>query len=902
MRKIIYVIISDDIDPDDDNDGVADVADAFPLDATETSDTDGDGIGDNSDLDANGNGILDNAEGLAQRTSSFTYNALDLIASIDGPRTDVDDITLYDYDEQGNLIKTTNALGHATRITAHNAHGQPLTIVDANNITTTLSYDARRRLLSRTVDDATTTFAYDGVGNIIKTTLPTGAWLIYEYDAAQRLTAVADNIGNRIEYTLDALGNRIQEDIKDPSGTLTRTMNRTYNSLNRLIEVIGGAGQTTRFGYDANGNQTHITVDPTALNQQTIHAFDALNRLTTSTDADNGMTTYRYDARDNLISVTDAADLTTRYTYNAVDERISLHSPATGTTTFAYDAAGNRIRQTDARGITTFYRYDALNRLTLIDYTDNTQDVSYDYDTCTHGVGRLCQMTDESGTTTYTYDARGNRTSQTITIDNIAHTTSYAYNGADQLIQMTYPSGRTVDYIHNDIGQIETVTTTAGMTQGMTQVTTQATTISSSISYQPFGPMRAMIYGNNLVQSKTYDLDYRLTQLMTVNGNTQQDLSYTLDAANNITAINNALDTTRTQSLGYDALNRLTDASSHYGDIDYAYDALGNRLSKTIQTHTKTYTYASNTHRLEQTQGANTRTYSYDANGNTTSNTTNTFSYGDNNRLKTSGIGGSTLATYTYNGRGERVKKDSNDIIYYHYDLAGQLIAETDITGATQVEYIYLDGQPLALITNGSIHYYHNDHLGTPQQMTDQSQNISWQADYNPFGKATMTRETITNNLRFPGQYYDAETNLHYNYFRYYDPALGRYITSDPIGILEDYSGPQLQVVIELGLPIGSSDTDNRLNHLYGYVDQNPLSFFDLYGLDRFDICKDFSFPLEEVCDACVKTACKFAPIYCCDIDKKSCQIKSDGEATELTKCELSYLKCIIGAKKKKKD
>ncbi len=645
-----------------------------------------------------------------------------------------------------------------------------------------------------------------GVGNIIKTTLPTGAWLIYEYDAAQRLTAVADNIGNRIEYTLDALGNRIQEDIKDPSGTLTRTMNRTYNSLNRLIEVIGGAGQTTRFGYDANGNQTHITVDPTALNQQTIHAFDALNRLTTSTDADNGMTTYRYDARDNLISVTDAADLTTRYTYNAVDERISLHSPATGTTTFAYDAAGNRIRQTDARGITTFYRYDALNRLTLIDYTDNTQDVSYDYDTCTHGVGRLCQMTDESGTTTYTYDARGNRTSQTITIDNIAHTTSYAYNGADQLIQMTYPSGRTVDYIHNDIGQIETVTTTAGMTQGMTQVTTQATTISSSISYQPFGPMRAMIYGNNLVQSKTYDLDYRLTQLMTVNGNTQQDLSYTLDAANNITAINNALDTTRTQSLGYDALNRLTDASSHYGDIDYAYDALGNRLSKTIQTHTKTYTYASNTHRLEQTQGANTRTYSYDANGNTTSNTTNTFSYGDNNRLKTSGIGGSTLATYTYNGRGERVKKDSNDIIYYHYDLAGQLIAETDITGATQVEYIYLDGQPLALITNGSINYYHNDHLGTPQQMTDQSQNISWQADYNPFGKATMTRETITNNLRFPGQYYDAETNLHYNYFRTYDPSIGRYITSDPIGLSGGFN-------------------------TYSYVSNNPVLSIDPLGL-----------------------------------------------------------------------
>ena len=477
------------------------------------------------------------------------------------------------------------------------------------------------------------------------------------------------------------------------------------------------------------------------------------------------------------------------------------------TVNYRYDANGNRIKEQfyDPQNNlkrTINRRYDNAGR--LISETGGVQQLTtYSYDT----QGNLTHIRqDPNGlnrTVHYRYDARGNRTSQTITIDNITHTTSYAYNGADQLIQLTYPSGRTVDYTRNTRGQIASVATT----QATTQVTTQATTISSSISYQPFGPMRAMIYGNNLVQSKTYDLDYRLTQLMTVNGNTQQDLAYTLDAANNITAINNALDTTRTQSLGYDALNRLTDATSHYGDIDYAYDALGNRLSKTIQTHTKTYTYASNTHHLEQTQGANTRTYSYDANGNTTSNTTNTFSYGDNNRLKTSGIGGSTLATYTYNGRGERVKKDSNDIIYYHYDLAGQLIAETDITGATQVEYIYLDGQPLVLITNGSIHYYHNDHLGTPQLITDSNQATVWKADYDPFGATTVDpSSTIINNLRFPGQYFDQETGNHYNINRYYDPGLGRYITSDPIGLIAGA---------------------NTYNYVYG----NPLRFIDPLGL-----------------------------------------------------------------------
>jgi len=105
-----------------------------------------------------------------------------------------------------------------------------------------------------------------------------------------------------------------------------------------------------------------------------------------------------------------------------------------------------------------------------------------------------------------------------------------------------------------------------------------------------------------------------------------------------------------------------------------------------------------------------------------------------------------------------------------------------------------------------AIFYYHPDHLGTPRVMTGKNQQVVWQADYTPFGDANITTETITNNLRFPGQYYDEETGLHYNYFRDYDPTTGRYIESDPIGVA------------------GGLNT-------YGYVLQNPLNNYDLYGL-----------------------------------------------------------------------
>ena len=106
------------------------------------------------------------------------------------------------------------------------------------------------------------------------------------------------------------------------------------------------------------------------------------------------------------------------------------------------------------------------------------------------------------------------------------------------------------------------------------------------------------------------------------------------------------------------------------------------------------------------------------------------------------------------------------------------------------------------------VYYVHNDHLGTPQAITDKNQAIVWQARYDPFGKATVTTGLLENNVRFPGQYFDGETGLHYNYYRYYDPSTGRYITSDPIGLRS-------------GL------------NTYAYVNANPLSYIDPLGLAR---------------------------------------------------------------------
>ncbi|MEQ8612565.1 MAG: RHS repeat-associated core domain-containing protein, partial [Gammaproteobacteria bacterium] len=284
---------------------------------------------------------------------------------------------------------------------------------------------------------------------------------------------------------------------------------------------------------------------------------------------------------------------------------------------------------------------------------------------------------------------------------------------------------------------------------------------------------------------------------------------YSYDNANNIIDITNTLNAASSQFLQYDELNRLRDAAGAYGEINYDYDSIGNRLTSVENTLVETYQYDSSSHHLLQTVSNELTDYAYDANGNTVSNGELDFSYGDNNRLQSVNVNGGAIAEYTYNGKGERVRKSAFDTTYYHYDQNGQLIAETDAAGMTLVEYIYVDGQPTALIRNNEIYYIHNDHLGTPQLITDSFQNTVWQADYNPFGEVDITTELVSNNIRFPGQYYDEETGLHYNYFRYYEPEIGRYITSDPIGL------------------------DGGMN-TFIYANNSPSVLIDKYGLNAF--------------------------------------------------------------------
>jgi YD repeat-containing protein len=631
------------------------------------------------------------------RTWTYTYNAHGFVLTVDGPRTDVPDVTTYTYyadddadlGKRGNVATISNAAGHVTSITAYNAHGQPLTIVDANGMTTTLTYDARLRLKSRSAGGELTRYDYDNAGQLTRVTLPYGSYLDYTYDAAHRLTGMSDNLGNSIAYTLDAIGNRTREEVRDPASSLAQVRSRIYNSLNRLFREIGAENQTTEYGYDDQGNVLTVK-DP--LDRVTSNQYDALNRLKQVTDAALGVTRYAYNGLDALTQVTDPRNLATGYTVDGLGNLTAQSSPDTGNTASTYDAAGNLLTQTDGKGQVTTYAYDALNRVTLVTFHDGSKH-TYIYDQGTHGIGRLTSITETSGAnivtsqTAYGYDVHGRVTSDTRTIGGVQYTTGYHYDGSGRLVGMTYPSGRTVAYTLDALGRVSQLDTTKN---------DQSQNVLSGVAYQPFGAVKSFTFGNGQVYSRNYDRDGRISAYAF---GTAQSFQIGYDAASRIESIVDLTTPQYSNSYGYDELDRLTRALGAAADFAYTYDPVGNRTSKSAGSQTDIYTYSAASNRLSAIApaAAPPRSFVYDANGSTTAEGSNSYTYDVRGRM-VSALGPVGTVDFQVNALGQRVRKTSalGDTVF-HYDTRGRLIAETDPAGALKREIFYLGDIPVAV-------------------------------------------------------------------------------------------------------------------------------------------------------------------------------------------------------------
>jgi RHS repeat-associated protein len=265
-----------------------------------------------------------------------------------------------------------------------------------------------------------------------------------------------------------------------------------------------------------------------------------------------------------------------------------------------------------------------------------------------------------------------------------------------------------------------------------------------------------------------------------------------------------------------DKLNVAQRGSPVASTIQYGYDSVGNRKTTTLDAGSITAVYGTTNNHLESMSGSLPAGYMLGA-----SNVV--FTYNNANRLVGIQADGANVASYLVNGLGQRVQKSAGgSVTIFVYDEAGHLLGEYDGTGALIQETVWMEDMPVATLRPSgggvTVYYVHPDHLGTPRAITRPSDNVfmwRWdnteafgnsQPNENPAGQGTFKY-----GLRFPGQYYDAEIGTNYNYFRDYDPSIGRYVESDPMGL---YAG---------------------LN-TYGYANSGPLSFADPLGLCKIEL------------------------------------------------------------------
>jgi RHS repeat-associated protein len=654
----------------------------------------------------------------------------------------------YEYDSAGNLVKTTNALGHSASAT-YNNQGKVLSQTNALGHTSSHTYDAAGNLLTSTnALRQTTSHIYDSLGKRTQSTSAEGRTQQTVYDTAGRVIEQrqpGQTTGTKVGY--DAAG---RTNANTSPGGLTSTT--AYDALGRLSQTTDPAGNTTKYEYGADGTplaglltatiyptytetyrydqrgrqtQTIQTLDAstTPATTRTQHqAYDAQGRRISSTDPAGNTTLYRYDAlgrlvetidslnqstkqswdaQDQLIAVTDANGNTHRFDYDKAGRLVKEARPLGGAIQYSYDAAGQLTQRTDAGGNTRTYSYDVAGSMSLEEHrlqgSALDQRISRQYD----NDGLLASYSSEDGTgnlissASYTKDPQGRTTQSAISYGKVsgggtlAFTISQGFNADGQLSSHTYPDGSQQGYAY-DKGRLA-------------QVTLPNSSVIRYGNYQWMAPGQITTPG--ATKTMAYDALQRHTRIEVRNNASQLLASrqYQYDLAGNITQIDSDQGSTQ---YGYDNLSRLTQASPDNNlkslglpQEQYGYDPVGNRIASAHQPGAWSYN-ADN----QLTQYPRTTPFSGAAPADTSVSFTpqghtqeeksgawqRNYRYNAAERLIETSQNGQTTS-YRYDPYGRRISKSSgsggalNTTYYLYSDTA--LIAETDNQGQLSKAY-----------------------------------------------------------------------------------------------------------------------------------------------------------------------------------------------------------------------
>jgi len=737
---------------------------------------------------------------------TFTYDDMGNVLT----REDSNEkVWTYTYDGKGQRLTGKDPLTNTTTM-EYGPGGLVEKTIDAEQHETRFAYDPQLEKLVATTDalDGVSTLEYDTDGNLVKRTDPENKSIQYYYDSEGRLSKTVDGNGNevRMEYAGDTGSGcsscsgsaPTDQPIRIIYPTFTREF--TYDKRGRKIEERDKLSDTvtyvTQFAYDPAGNLIGKTDREGRI---TTYEYDSLNRLIKTIDPLDGETLFTYDDRDNLLSLTDAEGNVTRFTYDKNNRLLTETRPGTQETTYTYDANGRLASKVDPKNQKIGYEYDDAGRMIYTRYYADAADttpiktVTLTYDK----LGNLKTYDDTETSGSYDYDALRRKTSETV--DYGPFTLSQQYDHFANGLKKSYtgPDSITYSYSYDSNNQLAAIEIPG---QGFV-----------TISEYTWNRPAAITLPGGISKSYTYDPLMRLTGITATapDQSVIMDYRYSYDKMDNIT--------TKQTGHGdynytYDELYQLTEAANPTLDDEaYTYDKVGNRLTATDVMNEWVY----NTN--NEMQDGDDVSFTYDENGNTISkllsgNLVHTYGYDVDNRMTSvEDDQGAAVATYGYDPFGRRLWKDVGGVKTYFFYSDEGLAGEYDGAGVEIKTYSYLPDStwstdPLFMKMSITYYWYLNDHLGTPQMIVNNNGAAVWSAVYDAFGGANIDVELLENNLRFPGQYFDIESGLHYNWHRYYDPKIGRYLRIDPIELLGGFN-------------------------LYQYVDANPINYSDSKGL-----------------------------------------------------------------------
>ncbi len=796
-----------------------------------------------------------------------TQRAYDAYGNTSSTTDQNGNVTTILYDGYNLLPATsTNALSQSTRFSYDYSSGKIATTTDANNHSIATDYDVLDRPIrdwqpniyspsqyvvraEYTYTDATTSPSSVFKREYLQSATSTDSY-VYS-DGFARSIQVKKEAESQNGWTVgDTLfgGNGFVAQASLPyfhassaytqatSATALYTTN-TYDSVGRIKTVANTLGTTT-YSYsdwrttatDALGNKKDLISD----------AFGNLASVVEwSSSTTSATTTYAWNGNKKLTKITDALGNVRNFSYDYIGRLTGsedLHAAfdtSFGSTTYQYDSVGNLTTLQGPRGNTTTYVYDALNRITSEnDASTTVTDMTYTYDSCTYGVGRLCDAVTTDGyyiaTTSYIYYPMGLISDEIRSIKYGSISTNsngmgfdYYRNGAwDTLF---YPDSAQVRYNYDDSGHL------SGIDRKESGGSFSA--VISRVDYAPNDLTTVITYGNGVISTSTYDQanQYRLTRLATQLAGTAayQNAAYTYDAVGNLTNLDDQASTTgrKTIAYTYDNLYRLASASTTavattttgYRET-YSYDALGNLTNK---SNVGSYTYAGTGFaNPDAATSINGVTYSYDNAGNLTTYGSTTNAYDWRNRLGTTTLATST-STYFYDTNNARVfMKDVSTTTRY----AGGKFYFTTPGPYERWKNIYLSPSgPLIgvvkKIGSSSVTPYsiHPDPLNSAAIATNISGTLRETLDYYPFGG--IRRDDLTSTFETPrkfiGETYDPATQLSYLNARYYDGGNGKFISQDPM-----FTGdPNRQRLLD----------PQQLNS-YNYARNNPINGSDPSG------------------------------------------------------------------------